>query len=93
MWMALSLIDLVGAAAAASTLVAFAQKSMLPMRISAIAANVLFIIYGGLGPYYPVLILHVILLPLNIGRLVQCVRVDLTKMESGSLIDDWRRGR
>jgi len=86
----LGLVDVIGAAAAASTLLAFAQKNMLPMRVSAIAANVFFIAYGGLGPFYPVLVLHLILLPLNIGRLIQFVRLSGTTSPP-SLIDEWRR--
>ncbi len=64
-------VDVLGCAAAAATLLTFAQKSMWPMRILAIAANLLFIGYGALGLLYPVLFLHLILLPLNVIRLVQ----------------------
>ena len=85
----IGLLDAIGAAAAASTLLAFAQKNMLPMRLSAISANLLFIGYGGLGSFYPVLVLHLILLPLNIGRLVQCFREN-GAAGSPSLIDEWR---
>jgi hypothetical protein len=63
--------DLLGSAAAAATLLTFAQKRMWPMRISAIAANLFFIGYGALGQLYPVLFLHLLLLPLNVVRLVQ----------------------
>jgi hypothetical protein len=63
------IVDLVGAAAAVLTLVAFAQKRMLPMRIAAIAANLVFIAYGLAGGYAPVLVLHLVLLPLNLVRL------------------------
>ncbi len=64
----ISLVDVLGFSAALLTLVAFAQKRMLPMRIVALTANVAFISYGGLGGYWPVLALHVVLLPLNIVR-------------------------
>jgi hypothetical protein len=63
--------EVLGCAAAAATLLTFAQKRMWPMRISAIAANLFFIGYGALGQLYPVLFLHLILLPLNVVRLVQ----------------------
>ena len=53
----------------------FAQRTMLPMRVTALLANVFFILYGWLGPFYPVLILHVILLPVNTIRLRQVARV------------------
>lgn len=72
--MILSFTDALGFAAAIFTLTAFAQKSMLPMRMAAIAANLCFIGYGALGPYYPVLLLHLILLPTNLLRLTEHVR-------------------
>jgi hypothetical protein len=64
-------VDGLGFIASGATLIAFAQKRMLPMRIAAIAANVCFIGYGALGVFYPVLALHLILLPLNIRRLIE----------------------
>lgn len=63
------LVDPIGAAAALLTLVAFAQKRMLPMRVAAVAANLGFIAYALMGGYGPVLVLHVLLLPLNALRL------------------------
>ena len=65
----LSFTDVIGYAAALMTLVTFAQRRMLVMRLSAIAANLLFISYGALGSFYPVAVLHLVLLPLNIMRL------------------------
>ena len=67
-------VDLCGFVAAAMTLITFAQRTMLPMRVTALLANVFFILYGWLGPFYPVLILHVILLPVNTIRLRQIGR-------------------
>ena len=64
-------IDLFGFAAAGATLCAFSQTRMLPMRISALAANLLFVAYGMLGPFYPVLLLHLVLFPVNLLRLLQ----------------------
>jgi hypothetical protein len=62
----------------------------VPMRVSAIAANLLFIAYGGLGPFYPVLVLHLILLPLNLGRLIEALG-QTASASSPSLIEEWRR--
>ncbi len=64
----ISLADVTGFVAGLLTLAAFAQSRMLPMRIIAIAANVAFISYGGLGGHWPVLALHIVLLPLNLVR-------------------------
>ena len=81
-----SLVDAFGFVASIMTLVAFAQRSMLPMRVAAIAANVFFIAYGALGPYYPVLSLHLVLLPLNLRRFVEQAGASKT-----TLIDLWRQ--
>jgi CRP/FNR family cyclic AMP-dependent transcriptional regulator len=44
---------------------------MIPLRILALASNVLFAAYGYLDDLYPVLILHLVLFPVNLLRLVQ----------------------
>jgi hypothetical protein len=67
--MILGWIDIMGYAASCLTLATFAQRTMLPMRIMAIGANACFIGYGAMGPFMPVLVLHVILLPVNLVRL------------------------
>jgi hypothetical protein len=67
--MMLSSIDALGYAASGLTLATFAQRTMLPMRMLAIAANLCFIGYGAMGMYMPVLVLHLVLLPINLIRL------------------------
>ncbi len=67
--MVVSWIDALGFAASGLTLATFAQRSMRPMRLLAIGANLCFIGYGALGAHLPVLLLHVVLLPLNLARL------------------------
>jgi CRP-like cAMP-binding protein len=44
---------------------------MIPLRILALASNVLFAAYGYFDHLYPVLILHLALFPINLLRLVQ----------------------
>jgi CRP/FNR family transcriptional regulator, cyclic AMP receptor protein len=51
------------------------MSTMLPLRIVAIASNVLFAAYGAIAHIYPVLVLHLILLPVNTARLVQILRL------------------
>lgn len=72
--MTLGWIDAVGYAASVLTLATFAQRTMLPMRILAIAANVCFIGYGAMGLFIPVLALHLVLLPVNLARLHTLIR-------------------
>lgn len=49
----------------------FYMKTMVPLRLVAMASNVAFIIYAATGGLTPILILHVLLLPLNAVRLLQ----------------------
>jgi CRP/FNR family cyclic AMP-dependent transcriptional regulator len=44
------------------------MRTMIPLRLIAISSNVAFIVCGFYGGIYPVLVLHVILLPMNIWR-------------------------
>jgi CRP/FNR family transcriptional regulator, cyclic AMP receptor protein len=66
-----------GAGYFASTLVlaAFCMKTMVPLRVTAICSNIAFIMYAFYDGLFPVLILHLILLPLNILRTVQMLRL------------------
>jgi CRP/FNR family transcriptional regulator, cyclic AMP receptor protein len=54
---------------------AFYTKSMVPLRIAAIASNVAFIVYGWIDGLAPILVLHSALLPLNVLRLVELRRI------------------
>ena len=61
---------------------AFFMKTMIPLRIVAIASNVAFIAYallglqyGVFGTLYPILVLHSCLLPLNVLRLRELRRL------------------
>jgi CRP/FNR family transcriptional regulator, cyclic AMP receptor protein len=67
--------ELLGYTAACFTLLAYAQRTMLPLRAAAVVANVLFIVYGALLGIYPNLVLHLILLPFNLYRLVELMRM------------------
>lgn len=63
--------EITGWLAAALTLVTFSMRSMIALRLLAIAANTSFIAYGALVALMPVLILHLLLLPCNLARLWQ----------------------
>ena len=66
-----ALVDAIGFAAAGLVLATFSMRSMIALRWVALASNVAFIAYGYLGILAPVLLLHVLLLPINVYRLVQ----------------------
>ena len=70
-----SLADSVGYAAAFLVFITFYMKTMVPLRVLGIASNVFFIAYGYLAAAYPPLLLHLLLLPLNVFRLREMLRL------------------
>ena len=50
-------------------------KTMIPLRWLAIGSNLGFVLYGALHPSFPMLILHLLLLPLNIFRLKEMMQL------------------
>jgi hypothetical protein len=67
----LNWVQLVGYAASLLVFSTFYMKTMIPLRSVAIASNVAFLTYGYFAHLYPVFLLHVVLLPLNVLRLRQ----------------------
>jgi CRP/FNR family transcriptional regulator, cyclic AMP receptor protein len=68
----------------------FFMKTMLPLRLTAIASNVAFmtyallgLAYGQFGRLYPIFVLHACLLPLNVTRLRQLRRVIAAVRDAG----------
>ncbi len=55
--------------------VSFFMKTIIPLRIVALASNVGFIIFGVMTQSWPVLLLHCALLPINLTRAIQMVRL------------------
>lgn len=68
-------VALIGYAAAATVFASFCTSTMVPLRGLALLSNVLFATYGYMDGLYPVLILHVALLPVNLWRLWQVLRL------------------
>ena len=58
-----------GCVASTLVLLTFIAKDMRLLRATAIFSNVAFIAYGAIVRLPPVLLLHLVLLPLNIVRL------------------------
>ena len=84
-------IEVAGYVASGLVFCTFCMKTMIPLRIVAIASNAAFIVFGYFAAIYPVLILHAILLPLNVYRLVeirQLVR-KISEASRGDLSMDW----
>jgi Cyclic nucleotide-binding domain len=61
--------ELIGLAAAAASLYAAHSKTIIPLRVAAIVANVLAMVYSLTHGTYPTFMLNAVLLPLNAWRL------------------------
>ena len=68
-------VEFIGYLACALVFATFYMTAMLPLRLTAIASNVAFIAYGYLGGMTPILLLHMSLLPLNVWRLCDTMRL------------------
>ncbi len=71
----MSWVNVLGYAASVAVLATFCMSTMIPLRIVALASNLLFCSYGYLDHLYPVLFLHAALFPVNMWRLTQFQRL------------------
>lgn len=87
----MNVAEIVGYVAAALVFLTFYMKTMIPLRIVGICSNCAFIAYGYLDGLYPVLILHLVLLPLNTWRLREMLRLTKQVREAAQsdLKMDW----
>jgi len=67
-------VDALGYLAASLVLATFCAKSMVTLRLLAIASNAAFITYALATGLYPIVVLHTVMLPLNLLRLRQVLR-------------------
>ena len=65
----MSFIEPIGYLASALVLATFCMRDMAALRCMAIASNLAFIAYGAMADLGPVLLLHLLLLPVNLLRL------------------------
>ncbi len=87
----MSWMEAVGYTASALVFATFCMKTMVPLRVAAICSNIAFIIYASSGPLYPILILHSVLLPMNVWRTIETLRlIRRVKLAAkGDLSVDW----
>ena len=87
----MSWVEAAGYFASVLVFTTFCMKTMIPLRLAAIGSNVAFIAYGIAGHIYPILILHAVLLPMNLWRTVEMMRL-VRRVEAaakGDLSVDW----
>lgn len=84
--------DAIGYVASTLVLTAFGMKSIIPLRVVAIASNLVFIIYGLGLELTPIWSLHGALLPMNAWRLVEALgarkRVGLQVLQQAAHDDE-----
>ncbi len=68
-------IETSGYLASALVFSSFYMRRMIPLRVVAIGSNIAFIAFGYGTGILPVLILHLALLPMNVWRTVEMVRL------------------
>jgi CRP/FNR family transcriptional regulator, cyclic AMP receptor protein len=87
----MSWLPVLGYCAALLSVAMLAMRTMVPLRMAGIAANVCSIVFGGLTGVYPMLLQHAILLPLNSYRLWEMLKlVKRVKAASdGDLSVEW----
>lgn len=68
-------IDMIGYFGGGVTLWGMYSRTMIPLRWGAVGGNVGFLVFGLLASSYPTLILHAVLLPLNIFRAMQMMKL------------------
>lgn len=83
------IVDALGYLAAGVVFLTFCMKTMMTLRLVAITSNVAFIGYALAAGLTPILLLHGLLLPLNLFRLVQMLR--LVRRSNEAAISDGDR--
>ncbi|MDH3647777.1 MAG: cyclic nucleotide-binding domain-containing protein [Gammaproteobacteria bacterium] len=82
-----SWVDAIGFLGAAATVWAMGSRTIIPLRIGVIVGNVGFLAFGVLAMSYPTIVAHAILLPLNVWRTIQLVRL-IEEIKRGSSKDN-----
>lgn len=87
----LSFLEAVGYFNAALGVAMLAMHTMIPLRITGIAHNLVSILFGFFNGVYPMLVQHSILLPVNVLRLLQMRRLikEVQSASAGSHSMEW----
>jgi CRP/FNR family cyclic AMP-dependent transcriptional regulator len=83
--------ELIGIAAAAASLYAAHAKTIIPLRVAAIVANILAMMYSLMHGTYPTFMLNAVLLPLNVWRLRAMLSLihDIDAATNSDMNVDW----
>src|SRR5258708_30158406 len=67
--------EILGYAALILLIASFFMKTIIWLRLLAIASNVVIIVYGVVAPHYPILVLGLAMVGINIWRLMEMRRL------------------
>jgi hypothetical protein len=85
-------VDVLGFCASLTVLASFCMTTIVPLRLCALASNLLFCSYGLLAHIYPVMFLHMLLLPINLVKLWRlhftCAETAEAKGNSAELVGE-----
>ena len=84
-------IELLGYVASGAVFAAFSVTEMVSLRCLAITSNVLFMAYGFIEQLPPIFLLHAILLPINVVRLIQVRNPGLLRKSRMIFLGEQRR--
>jgi hypothetical protein len=84
-------ISIIGGVAIVANIAGYLMKTMIPLRLLAMATNVLFLIWSTLAGVYVTMILNTILLPINALRFFQMRRLisQVNSAANGDLSMEW----
>lgn len=87
----MTLLEAIGYFNAGLGVMMLAVRTMIPLRMTGIAHNVVSILFGFFSGVYPMLVQHMILLPINTLRLIQMRRLirDVRAASSHDHSMDW----
>lgn len=84
-------IELIGYGGTACTIISYSMRTIVPLRIASIASSGFFIGYGLLLGAWPIVLMELVILPLNVIRLTQILRMirEVDRAASSNLSLDW----
>ncbi len=89
----LGLVEAIGWVAALATLVTYAMRTMLPLRMAALVSNLFFFVYAAIESIYPTMVMNAILLPINLYRIYDIRRTTrmMQDMRADQKAFEWLR--
>ncbi|WP_417310528.1 cyclic nucleotide-binding domain-containing protein [Devosia sp.] len=84
-------LEAIGYCGTAATVVSYSMRTIIPLRIAGIVSSFFFIIYATAMQSWPMLVTELIILPLNIRRLYQIMKLlrQMREAPDGADLTDW----